>query len=215
MNSPIESLLTRTLEGERLNAAGGLRLLASHDLAALGRAADTVARKKHPQPIRTYNIDRNINYTNICVSGCRFCAFHRKPGDPAGYVLGRDELYRKIEETLALGGDQILLQGGMHPELAIEWYEQLVGDIRRRFPSVNVHGFSPTEIYHIAQVSDLPVARVLERLRAAGLGSLPGGGAEILAQRVRNLLSPARSRPTNGSRSAAAGTASAAAVRPR
>lgn len=192
MNSPIEGLLTRTLEGERLSAAGGLRLLASHDLAALGRAADAVARRKHPEPIRTYNIDRNINYTNICVSGCRFCAFHRKPGDPAGYVLGRDDLYRKIEETIALGGDQILLQGGMHPELAIEWYEQLVGDIRRRFPSINVHGFSPTEIYHIARVSDLPVARVLERLRAAGLGSLPGGGAEILADRVRNLLSPAK-----------------------
>ncbi|NLZ02222.1 MAG: radical SAM protein, partial [Pirellulaceae bacterium] len=192
MNSPIESLLTQALAGERLSAADGLRLLASPDLAALGRAADAVARKKHPEPIRTYNIDRNINYTNICVSGCRFCAFHRKPGDPAGYLLGREELYRKIEETIALGGDQILLQGGMHPELAIGWYEQLVGDIRRRFPTVNVHGFSPTEIHHIARVSNLPVARVLERLRAAGLGSLPGGGAEILADRVRKLLSPAK-----------------------
>ena len=151
-----------------------------------------MTRRLHPEDYRTYNIDRNINYTNICVSGCRFCAFHCKPGTDGGYVIARSELYRKIEETLALGGDQILLQGGMHPDLAIDWYEDLVRGIRERFPDVNVHGFSPTEIDHIAQVSKLTTRTVLRRLQSAGLGSLPGGGAEILVDRVRNSLSPCK-----------------------
>jgi cyclic dehypoxanthinyl futalosine synthase len=170
----------------------GLILAESDDLAGLARAADTVTRHKHPEDYRTYNIDRNINYTNICVSGCRFCAFHCKPGAEDGYVIERDDLYRKIEETIELGGDQILIQGGMHPDLTIEWYERLVGDICRRFPQINVHGFSPTEIDHIAQVSKLSTDRILQRLKAAGLGSLPGGGAEILVDRVRNKLSPCK-----------------------
>ena len=151
-----------------------------------------MTRRKHPEGFRTYNIDRNINYTNICVSGCRFCAFHCKPGAADGYVIERGELDQKIQETIELGGDQILLQGGMHPELAIGWYEELVLDIRRRYPQIHVHGFSPTEIEHIAQVSGLSTVDVLQRLRSAGLGSLPGGGAEILVDRVRNALSPCK-----------------------
>lgn len=192
MSSIVTSLLERAVAGSRLTPRQGLRLLESHDLAALAGAADAIARRRHPEPYRTYNIDRNINYTNICTGGCRFCAFSRRPGDTAGYVIDRPALYRKIEETLALGGDQILLQGGMNPDLDIAWYERLVRDIRERFPRVNIHGFSPPEIHHIAEVSRVPIIEVLRRLKAAGLGSLPGGGAEILADRVRQSLSPCK-----------------------
>ena len=167
-------------------------MLLSHDMPALAGAADAVCRRRHPQPYRTYNIDRNINYTNLCVSGCRFCAFARRPGDAEGYVLGRDELLAKVQETVDLGGDQVLLQGGMHPELDLAWYERMVADIKRHFPQVNVHGFSPTEIDHMARLARLPVSEVLVRLRAAGLGSLPGGGAEILVDRVRQAVSPCK-----------------------
>ncbi len=192
MFSTIDKLLDRVVAGRRLLPHEGLILLESNDLAALARAADDVTRRKHPEDYRTYNIDRNVNYTNICVSGCRFCAFHCKPGAGDGYVIERDELYRKIEETIELGGDQILMQGGMHPDLTIDWYEDLVRGIRERFPQINVHGFSPTEIEHMGQVSKLSTADVLERLKSAGLGSLPGGGAEILVDRVRNKLSPCK-----------------------
>ena len=186
----INSLLDKTVAGERLQPRQGLELLDSHDLAALGRAADAAARRLHPEPYRTYNIDRNVNYTNLCISGCRFCAFSREPGNPQGYVIRRDDLYRKIRETIELGGDQILLQGGLHPELKIDWYERLLADVKQRFPQINVHGFSPPEIDHVAGVSDLPIETVLERLKSAGLGSLPGGGAEILVDRVRRTISP-------------------------
>jgi cyclic dehypoxanthinyl futalosine synthase len=185
----IANLLERTADGQRLAPDDGLRLLESAELASLGRAADAVTRRLHPEPCRTYNIDRNINYTNICIGGCRFCAFSRRPGDAEGYVIEREELFAKIDETIGLGGNQILLQGGMHPELPLSWYEQLLADIKQRYPALNVHGFSPPEIFHFAQVSRLPVATVLERLRAAGLGSLPGGGAEILVDRVRKRVS--------------------------
>jgi cyclic dehypoxanthinyl futalosine synthase len=192
LSSPTAYLLEKTVAGRRLDGADALRLLESGELAALAAAADTVTRRKHPEPYRTYNIDRNINYTNVCVGGCRFCAFSRRPGDPQGYVLDRETLYRKIEETIALDGDQILLQGGLHPELGLDWYESLLGDIKRRFPRIHVHGFSPPEVFHISQVSRLSVDRVLVRLREAGLGSLPGGGAEILVDRVRREASPCK-----------------------
>lgn len=192
LSSTIEKLLNRVVAGQRLLPHEGLILLESDELAAIARAADEVTRHKHPEDYRTYNIDRNINYTNICVSGCRFCAFHCKPGADEGYVIDRDELYRKIEETIELEGDQILMQGGMHPDLTIDWYEGLVSDIRERFPQINVHGFSPTEIEHIAKVSEISVRDVLKRLKSAGLGSLPGGGAEILVDRVRCQLSPCK-----------------------
>ncbi len=184
------AILEKAVSGRRLDAGEGLALIESHDLAALGRAADAVARRLHPEPYRTYNVDRNINYTNVCTSGCRFCAFSRTPGAADAYVLSRDELHRKIEETISLGGSQILLQGGMHPELGIEWYEELLREIKRHFPRINVHGFGPPEIDHLASLSGLPVRVVLERLKEAGLGSLPGGGAEILVDRVRQKVSP-------------------------
>lgn len=189
MPSATERLLDEVAHGRRLAFSEALELLVSADLPVVAEAADRVTERLHPEPYRTYNVDRNINYTNICVGGCRFCAFSRKPGDSAGYILSREELYRKIEETLALGGDQILLQGGMHPELPLAWYEGLVRDIRACYPAVNVHGFSPSEIHHVSQVSGLTVDTVLNRLREAGLGSLPGGGAEILVDRVRRAVS--------------------------
>jgi cyclic dehypoxanthinyl futalosine synthase len=188
----MNDLLQKAIAGRRLTPEEGLRLLESHDLAALGGAADAVCQRLHPEPFRTYNIDRNINYTNICISGCRFCAFFCKPNAKEGYVLSRKDLHRKIRETIALGGDQILLQGGLHPELRIDWYESLVRDIKKNFPQINVHGFSPPEINHIAEVSATSIEEVLRRLQVAGLGSLPGGGAEILVDRVRREVSPCK-----------------------
>src|SRR5215470_16250914 len=149
----ISDLLAKSVAGERLTPAEGLRLLESHDLASLGRAADEVTRRLHPENYRTYNIDRNINYTNICTAVCDFCAFYRKPKSPEGYVLPRAELLKKIAETVSLGGDQILMQGGLHPEFDLHWYEELLRDIKRSFPLVNVHGFSPPELHHFTKVN--------------------------------------------------------------
>src|ERR1700690_1289241 len=176
----IRAILEKAIAGERLSADEGLRLLESHDLAAIGRAADAVTRRLHPEPVRTYNIDRNINYTNICTAVCDFCAFYRPPKHAEGYVLDRDVLLNKIRETVELGGDQILMQGGLHPEFKLEWYEELLTDIKQHFQQVNIHGFSPPEIHHFTKVSKLPLRTVLERLRDAGLGRLPGGGGAIL-----------------------------------
>ena len=192
MSLTVADLLERAVTGRRLSRLEGLRLLESHDLAALAGAADALTRRMHPESHRTYNVDRNVNYTNVCTSGCRFCAFSRRESDLDAYVIDRDELYRKIRGTLDLGGDQILLQGGMHPKLKLQWYEELLRDVKRDFPQINVHGFSPPEIHHVSRISNLPVRVVLERLKEAGLGSLPGGGAEILVDRVRKLVSPAK-----------------------
>lgn len=182
------TILDKAIAGERLTPEEGLALLESNDLTALGRAADAVTRRLHPEPIRTYNIDRNINYTNVCTAVCDFCAFYRGPKSDEGWVLPREELLNKIEETVALGGDQILMQGGLHPKYKLDWYEELLHDIKSRFPQVNVHGFSPPELHHFTKLNNLPIRTVLERLKAAGLGSLPGGGAEILVDRVRAAI---------------------------
>ena len=181
-------ILDSVLAGHRLERADAIRLLESNRLASIGEAAHAVTTKLHPETYRTYNIDRNINYTNICTAVCDFCAFFRGPKAPDGYVLEREVLLKKIEETVAIGGDQILLQGGMHPTLPLEWYEELLRDIKSHFPSVNVHGFSPPEIFHLTKVAKRPLEEILERLAAAGLGSLPGGGGEILVDRVRSAM---------------------------
>ncbi|NNJ25956.1 cyclic dehypoxanthinyl futalosine synthase [Alienimonas chondri] len=181
-------ILASVLAGERLNDADALTLLRSPDLTALGAAADTISQRLNPGPFRTFNIDRNINYTNACTAVCHFCAFYRNPKSDEVYVLPRAKLLEKIEETVALGGEQILLQGGLHPKFKLEWYEEMLRDIKSAFPQVNVHGFSPPEIHHFTKVNKLPLRTVLKRLQAAGLGSLPGGGAEILVDRVRNEL---------------------------
>lgn len=188
MSSDIAPVLEKAVAGDRLTPAEGLTLMESYDLVALGQAADAVARRLHPEPFRTYNIDRNINYTNACTAVCDFCAFYRPPKHDEVYVLPREVLLKKIEETVAVGGDQILMQGGLHPTLELEWYEDLLRDIKRHFPQVNVHGFSPPEIHHFTKISKLPLREVLTRLKAAGLGSLPGGGGEILVDRVRKEI---------------------------
>lgn len=188
MSSDIAPVLEKAVAGERLTPADGLALLESFDLVALGQAADSVARRLHPEPYRTYNIDRNINYTNACTAVCDFCAFYRPPKHDEVYVLPREVLLKKIEETVAVGGDQILMQGGLHPTLELEWYEDLLRDIKQHFPQVNIHGFSPPEIHHFTKISKLPLREVLSRLKEAGLGSLPGGGGEILVDRVRGEI---------------------------
>lgn len=184
----VRDILDKAIAGERLLPEDGLALLESHDLAAIGSAADQVSRRMHPEPYRTYNVDRNINYTNVCTAVCDFCAFYRGPKSDEGYVLSREQLLEKVEETVALGGNQILMQGGLHPKFKIEWYEDLLRDIKAKFPEVNVHGFSPPELHHFTKVNNMALREVLERLKAAGLGSIPGGGAEILVDRVRSEL---------------------------
>jgi cyclic dehypoxanthinyl futalosine synthase len=184
----VRRILDKSINGERLTPEEGLTLLQSHDLVGIGEAANAVTRRLHPEPYRTYNIDRNINYTNVCSAVCDFCAFFRKPKSPEGYVLDKQTIYKKIEETIALGGDQILMQGGMNPDLPLEWYEDLLRSLKERFPQVNLHCFSPPEIHALHKLSKLPVKTVLERLKAAGLGSLPGGGGEILVDRVRKEM---------------------------
>ncbi|MCA9159983.1 MAG: dehypoxanthine futalosine cyclase, partial [Planctomycetales bacterium] len=181
----IEKILEKSVSGQRISPDEGLELLKSHELTLIGSAADRVARRMHPEPFRTYNIDRNINYTNICTAVCDFCAFYRSPKSDEGYVLPRAELLKKVEETVALGGNQILMQGGLHPKFKLDWYEELLSDIKGEFPQVNIHGFSPPEIHHFTKLNHLSLREVLERLKQAGLGSLPGGGAEILVDRVR------------------------------
>ncbi len=188
MESILCRILDKAVNGGRLTPDEGLALLESRDLHALGRAADAVTRRLHPEPYRTYNIDRNINYSNICAAVCDFCAFYRKSTDADAYVLPREVLYQKIEETIALGGDQILMQGGLHPSLKLEWYEELLRDLKARYRQVNLHAFSPPELWFFHKLNKLPLREVLRRLKDAGMGSLPGGGGEILVDRVRKAM---------------------------
>ncbi|MDA9778688.1 dehypoxanthine futalosine cyclase [Rubripirellula sp.] len=184
----IRDILEKSVSGERISPAEGVKLLQSHDLAAIGSAADQVARRLHPEGYRTYNIDRNINYTNVCTAVCHFCAFYRGPKSDEGYVLSTEQILEKIAEAVQLGGNQVLMQGGLHPKFKLSWYEDLLRSIKSEFPQVNVHGFSPPEFHHFTKVNNLSIEEVLSRLREAGLGSIPGGGAEILVDRVRNEL---------------------------
>ena len=187
----LDTLLARAASGERLSGADGERLLGEASLFDLGLASDTVRRRKHPHGVVTYIVDRNVNYTNVCTTSCRFCAFYRPLGHPEGYVLSREELASKLGEVVAAGGVQILLQGGLHPELRIGWYEDLFRWIKAEF-RLGLHALSPEEILHIARLEAMTVHRVLERLHAAGLDSVPGGGAEILVDRVRRKIAKAK-----------------------
>ena len=176
-------------KGIRLTSEEGLFLFEKIDLPTLGAWAQQSRDRKHPDRIVIFIIDRNINYTNICINGCRFCAFYRSLEDPDAYLLSHEEIFEKIEETLDMGGTQILLQGGLHPELTLETFEELFREIKERYP-IHLHALSPPEVIHIARQSSLSVPDVLTQLKAAGLDSIPGGGAEILVDRVRNLVSP-------------------------
>jgi cyclic dehypoxanthinyl futalosine synthase len=185
----VSELLDKAVSGARLSQDDAVQLFYCDDLLALGMAADAVRRKFHPNSSVTYIIDRNINYTNVCNVECSFCAFYRAPKEQDVYLHAYEVLDKKIEETLALGGTGILMQGGLHPELKIDWYEALLRHIKSKYP-IWIHGLSPPEIVNICKVSHLPLSTIMERLIAAGLDSLPGGGAEILVDRVRNIISP-------------------------
>src|SRR3954462_6413730 len=183
-----EAIAQRVRAGARISAAEAVLLYRDAPSALLGRLADEVRARKHPEHVVTYIIDRNVNYTNVCVAKCNFCAFYRPVGSPEGYVLGFDELFRKIDETIAVGGVQLLLQGGHNPDLPLEWYEDLFRAIKERYPAFKLHALSPPEVIHLSRLSQLPVPSVIDRLIAAGLDSIPGGGAEILVDRARRLL---------------------------
>jgi cyclic dehypoxanthinyl futalosine synthase len=184
----IDQIAARVRAGERVSADEALELYRRAPTALLGRLADRIRARKHPDGIVTYIIDRNVNYTNVCVAKCNFCAFYRPVGSSEGYVLGFDELFRKIDETIAVGGVQLLLQGGHNPDLPLTWYEDLFRAIKERYPAFKLHALSPPEVIHLSRLSQLPVPAVIERLIVAGLDSIPGGGAEILVDRVRTLL---------------------------
>jgi len=184
----IDQIATKVLDGGRVDAAEALALYREAPTHLLGHLADTIRARRHPDRIVTYIIDRNVNYTNVCVARCNFCAFYRPVGASDGYVLGFEEIFRKIDETIALGGNQLLLQGGHNPDLPIQWYEDLFRGVKERYPDFKLHALSPPEVLHIARLNQLPVPAVIERLIAAGLDSIPGGGAEILVDRVRTLL---------------------------
>ena len=184
----IEAIADKVRSGGRVTADEALALYRRAPTALLGRLADAVRARKHPARVVTYIIDRNVNYTNVCVAKCTFCAFYRDVGSSEGYVLGFDELFRKIDETIAVGGVQLLLQGGHNPDLPLTWYEDLFRAIKARYPAFKLHALSPPEVIHLSRLSQLPVPAVIDRLIAAGLDSIPGGGAEILVDRVRRLL---------------------------
>jgi cyclic dehypoxanthinyl futalosine synthase len=184
----LKDVVAKVQNGGRLTRDEALELYTSAPTSVLGQLADDVRARKHPDGIVTYIIDRNVNYTNVCVARCNFCAFYRPVGSADGYVLGFQEIFHKIDETIALGGVQLLLQGGHNPDLPLEWYEDLFRAIKQRYPTFRLHALSPPEVIHLSRMSRLPVPQVIERLIAAGLDSVPGGGAEILVDRVRKLL---------------------------
>jgi cyclic dehypoxanthinyl futalosine synthase len=181
-------LASRVSGGARVTAAEALELYREAPTHLLGQLADGIRARRHPDRAVTYIIDRNVNYTNVCVAKCNFCAFYRDVGAEGGYVLGFDEIFRKIDETIEVGGVQLLLQGGHNPDLPLAWYEDLFRAVKGRYPSFRLHALSPPEVIHLSRLSQLPVPEVLDRLIAAGLDSIPGGGAEILVDRVRRLL---------------------------
>ncbi|MFW5863508.1 MAG: cyclic dehypoxanthinyl futalosine synthase [Desulfohalobiaceae bacterium] len=185
-----QEALQQAQKRQRLSPEQALSLLQEADLHQLALAAHSIRLIHNPEPVVSYVVDRNINYSNICVCGCKFCAFYQHPGQPGGFVLSQEELEAKIQETLDLGGTQILLQGSHHPSLGLDYFQGLLQDIKAKFPGLHLHAFSPPEIVHFAQLSQTTPARVLEKLRSAGLDSIPGGGAEILVDRVREMIAP-------------------------
>src|SRR5580765_6467773 len=184
----IQPILDRVLNGQRLTVADCTTLLESFDIAAIGDAADEIRQRRHPDNVVTYIIDRNINYTNVCNVVCTFCAFYRRPGAPDTYVQTLAAICEKIDETIALGGTGVLMQGGLHPDFGIEWYEDLLRTLSAKYPGFQLHCFSPPEIHNIHLISGLDYVSVMQRLKDAGLYSLPGGGAEILDDEVRKRV---------------------------
>lgn len=185
-------MIRMTDPAERISDEHALAMLQDESLHELGAAAHRACCARHPEPYRTFAIDRNINYTNACVAGCRFCAFSVRPGADGQWILSRDEMLAKVAELAEAGGTHVLLQGGMHPDLDLAWHEQMLRDIRDAFPRIGLHALSPPEIWSLAERADLSVEATLDRLREAGLDTIPGGGAEILVDRVRQQVSPGK-----------------------
>ena len=188
--------MEKVWEGQRMNAAETAQLyqLPLEVLGSLAHRRRELAKAEaydgRGNEIITYNVDRNINYTNVCNVYCKFCAFYRTAKDEDAYVITKEELDQKIEETVALGGNQILMQGGHHPSLTLDWYLDMLSHIKKEFPQVNIHAFSPSEFIHFQKVFDLPMEDLLRQFKEAGLGSIPGGGGEILVDRVRQRIAP-------------------------
>jgi len=191
MSTPttVQPILDKVLAGERMTADDCALLLESHEIARIGVAADEIRARRHNDNIVTYIIDRNVNYTNVCNVVCTFCAFYRRPGAPDTYVRTVEEICHKIDETIELGGTGVLMQGGLHPDFGIEWYEDLLRVLHAKYPTFQLHCFSPPEIHNIHLISKLDYETIMARLKAAGLYSLPGGGAEILDDEVRKRVS--------------------------
>ncbi len=186
----LQQIVEKVQESRPLARSEALWLLTEADLLIVGRLADSTRRRLHPDNLVTFVVDRNVNYTNVCESKCKFCAFYRDQGAGDAYLLAEEEIFGKIHELVDLGGTQLLMQGGLHPQLGVEFFENLFREIKRRFPQVQNHSLSPAEITHIAQLSKLSIPEILARLKEAGLDSVPGGGAEILVDRVRQEISP-------------------------
>jgi cyclic dehypoxanthinyl futalosine synthase len=192
--SSVDAALDKASGGERITDADAIALLRSRDLVAVGRVANEVRNRMTDPTKVTFIVDRNLNYTNVCVTDCDFCAFYRRPGDMReGYLLPKPVIYKKIEETIAIGGTGLLMQGGHHPDLGIEYYEDLFRSIKARY-TIHLHALSPPEVQHIARRSKLTVPETLARLRDAGLDSIPGGGAEVLVDRVRAIIAPKKTK---------------------
>jgi cyclic dehypoxanthinyl futalosine synthase len=190
----VAAVLEKALGGERISDVDALALLESRELVPVGRTADELRNRKVEPDRVTFIVDRNVNYTNICHTDCDFCAFYRRPGDRReGYLLPKPVIFKKIEETLAIGGTALLMQGGHHPDLGVDFYEDLFASIKARY-KIHLHALSPPEVQHIARRSKLSIPATLTRLRDAGLDSLPGGGAEILVDRVRDVIAPKKTK---------------------
>ena len=190
----MNAILEKALDGERISDDEAIALLRSRDLVSVGRVANEIRNRKHDPDRVTFIIDRNLNYTNICYTDCDFCAFYRRPGDTReGYLLPKAVIFKKIEETLALGGTGLLMQGGHHPDLGVDYYEDLFSSIKAKY-KIHLHALSPSEVQHAARRSKLTIPEALTRLRDAGLDSIPGGGAEILVDRVRRIIAPKKTK---------------------
>src|SRR6478609_9416090 len=189
MPSSIQPILDKALAGERLTSEDCTALLESRDIARIGVAADEIRQRRNDPYVVTYIIDRNINYTNVCNVVCTFCAFYRRPGKPDTYVHSIEEIEKRIDETIALGGTGVLMQGGLHPDFNIEWYENLLSTLHAKYPKFQLHCFSPPEIHNIHLISKLDYVSIMQRLKDAGLNSMPGGGGEILDDEVRARVS--------------------------
>jgi cyclic dehypoxanthinyl futalosine synthase len=186
----LKTIQKKIAAGVPVDRQEGLWLLTEADLLEIGKLADGIRKKKHPEGRVTFVVDRNVNYTNVCESQCRFCAFYRQADATDAYLLDYETIHGKVAELAAFGGTQLLMQGGLHPTLTIEWFEELFAQIRERFPAVQIHSLSPAEVIHIARLSEISMAECLRRLQKAGLASVPGGGAEVLVDAVRKEISP-------------------------